>query len=241
MDWRDPECLGPCDNTEGPALIAGVGGDTGTSCGVDCYFDYGNGPGNDDCFWDHRCDKLEPEKDTCPFTQKIADDPKYCPASQSKQCLDFCLPYTPNGCDCFGCCTFPALAGKGPNGTDGYVWIGAFTKAATGADGGTGTVGTCTLASVTDPVKCPPCTPVADCLNECGKCELCIGKTTLPPECYPNKDAGVPNEAGVVPDAAPPPPGQCDTGVQPCGLAGQAPCASGYYCISGCCIKIDIQ
>ena len=228
VDWRDLECLGPCDNTEGPALIAGVGGDTGTSCGVDCYFDFGNGPGNDDCFWDHRCDTLEPEKATCPFTQKIADDPKYCPAAQSQQCLDFCLPYTPNGCDCFGCCTFPALTGQGPNGADVYVWIGAFTK---------GGVGTCTLADVTDPVKCPPCTPILDCLNACGKCEVCVGKPLPPPECF-GKDAGVP-EAG--PTDAAPPSQQCAPGVQPCGLPGQAPCDPGYYCISGCCVEVSID
>lgn len=54
VDERDPECLGPCDNTEGPALTAGVGGETGGPCVADCYFDFGNGPGNDDCLWDHR-------------------------------------------------------------------------------------------------------------------------------------------------------------------------------------------
>src|SRR5512137_1572736 len=104
VDWRDPECLGPCDNTEGPALIAGVGGNTGTSCGVDCYFDFGNGPGNDDCYWDHRCDPLAPEAATCPFDQKMVGG-KDCPAKQSAQCEKYCIPYTPNGCDCFGCCT----------------------------------------------------------------------------------------------------------------------------------------
>ena len=29
IDSHDQECLGPCDNTEGPALTAGVGGETG--------------------------------------------------------------------------------------------------------------------------------------------------------------------------------------------------------------------
>ena len=241
-DWRDPECLGPCDNTEGPALIAGVGGDTGTSCGIDCYFDYGNGPGNDDCLWDHRCDKLEPEKDTCPYNDKIAQDPKKCPTKQSQQCLDFCLPYTPNGCDCFGCCTFPQLAGKGPGGTDGFVWIGAFTKSG-GGDAGTGVVGTCTIKDVLDPQKCPPCTPDVDCLNPCGKCEVCVGKPLPPPECF-KKDAGPPTEAG--PKDGSPGDGsttspQCPGGQQPCGLPGQAGCPQGYYCISGCCIKVDIS
>jgi len=225
VDWRDPECLGPCDNTEGPALIAGVGGNTGSSCGVDCYFDYGNGPGNDDCHWDHRCDPLEPEVPTCPFDQQMVGG-KECPAAQSKQCLDFCLPFTPNGCDCFGCCTFPALAGKGAGGADGYVWIGAFDDKKNG---------TCTLKDVADPKKCPPCTPVQDCLNPCGKCEVCVGKPMPPPECFNKPDAG--SGSG---DATVPPP-QCEGDKQPCGLPGQAPCSPGYYCISGCCVKADIS
>jgi len=31
---------------------------------------------------------------------------------------------------------------------------------------------------------------------------------------------------------------QCPPGTQVCGLPGQAPCASGYYCITGCCQKV---
>jgi hypothetical protein len=57
-DDRDPECLGPCDNTEGPILLTGVPGETGGRCRVDCYFDAGNGSGSDGCRWDHRCDPL---------------------------------------------------------------------------------------------------------------------------------------------------------------------------------------
>jgi len=43
-DGRDPECLGPCDNTEGPVLLAGVEGEAGGPCQSDCYCDFGNGP-----------------------------------------------------------------------------------------------------------------------------------------------------------------------------------------------------
>lgn len=81
VDSQDPECLGPCDNTEGPALIGGVGGGGGATCKVDCYFDFGNGPGNDDCIWDHRCDPLAPEGNLgCGFDQGMADDQKKCPS-----------------------------------------------------------------------------------------------------------------------------------------------------------------
>ena len=41
---------------------------------------------------------------------------------------------------------------------------------------------------IDDPTVCHPCTPVDACLNTCGTCELCLGKTTLPPECNAMQD-----------------------------------------------------
>jgi hypothetical protein len=114
--------------------------------------------------------------------------------------LDYCGPLTPNGCDCFGCCELPAGSGS-------YVWLGS----------GEESPDKCDLSSVSDPNICHPCEPVPACLNECETCELCIGKTVLPPECD--------DPMGQ----------QCPEGVQLCGLAGQDPCPSGTYCISGCC------
>ncbi len=61
VDNDDPECLGPCDNYEGEELLSGVGGETGEQCKADCYFDFGNGAGNDDCHWSRSCDPLEPK------------------------------------------------------------------------------------------------------------------------------------------------------------------------------------
>jgi len=214
VDWRDRECLGPCDNTEGPALISDVGGVTGSTCHIDCYFDYGNGmgTGSDDCWWDHQCDPLEPEKDLCPYDNKVANNEHFCPDEQSDLCDTICLPFTPNGCDCFGCCTFPELEGKGPGGSDGYVWIGAKDS-----DGN----GICTLADVSNPEKCPPCTPIDNCFNECGRCEICIGKPLPPDDCFDNPDG--------------PADGQCPDDLEPCGLPGLDPCDPGYYCVSGCC------
>lgn len=214
IDWRDRECLGPCDNTEGPALISDVGGVTGSTCHVDCYFDYGNGmgTGSDDCWWDHQCDPLEPEKELCPYDEKVVNNEQFCPEEQSELCDQICVPFTPNGCDCFGCCTFPELDGLAPDGTDQYVWIGAKD-----ADNN----GICTFDDILDPTKCPPCTPIDNCLNECDHCEICIGKPTLPPDCY-DEDGGPPAE-------------QCPEGVTPCGLPEQEPCGPDYYCVSGCC------
>jgi len=113
------------------------------------------------------------------------------------------------------------------------VWLGS-------VEDGTND-GTCTLEAITDTSACRPCTPVADCFNDCGACELCVGRDTLPPECLtPTPDAG-PRPDGAVPDGGtvwdggvPPP--RCDPGVQACGLAGDSPCADLYYCITGCCV-----
>jgi hypothetical protein len=227
VDSHDQECLGPCDNTERADLLTGVGGETGGPCAADCYFDFGNGPGNDDCMWDHRCDPHEVAPDFYPEGPACTYQPNpgpsiNCPMTQSMRCHDFCRPLTPNGCDCFGCCTFPQLAGTGPGGGPGYVWLGSL-----GPDGG----GSCTFDRITDPAACHPCMPVGDCLNDCGPCEVCIGRPMPPPECFPQ-----PSDGGVdVPDAGPPPGMQCPPDLQPCGLPGQAECQFGFYCVSGCC------
>jgi hypothetical protein len=97
---------------------------------------------------------------------------------------------------------------------------------------------------------------VAACLNTCGHCELCFGRTTLPADCFPPPpvDAGPPPDAYVpdaqypdgghpdayIPDAYVPPmdsgvPPRCDATHAPCGLPGDPPCAMGYFCITGCC------
>jgi hypothetical protein len=173
IDSRDPECLGPCDNTEGPALESGVGGTGGNTCMLDCYFDYGNGPGNDLCKWDHRCDALEPEAPLCTYNASMVGGTS-CPDSQDPQCAEQCMPLTPNGCDCFGCCAMPMA---GPGGTTRNVWIGAMDAQ---------NMGTCTFADQTDETKCPTCTPVENCFNPCDPCEVCIGAPPPGPECDPD-------------------------------------------------------
>ncbi len=217
IDSQDPDCLGPCDDTEDhyhPQLP----GWSGDSCRTDCFWDTGNGPGNDDCYWDHRCDPLSvapsfnPEGEACEYDDDhdIPGGPSCSEAfaMQSTQCLDYCGPLVPNGCDCFGCCEAPA-------GSGAFVWLGSY-------DGNTNP--TCTLADLADPTKCQPCTPVPSCQNECGECEYCLGKTELPPECFPSGGGGGP------------PDGQCPPEFQACGGPNQGPCPSGTYCITGCCI-----
>ena len=206
IDFQDPECLGPCDNYEGEELFSGVGGEGGEQCKADCYFDFGNGSGNDTCKWHRSCDPLEPKEQCTYKPNKLGG--KDCPDEQTELCHDYCGPLTPNGCDCFGCCEFPELATAGPGGGQGYVYIGSESG--------------CTFETVTDPASCQPCTPVADCLNDCGRCEICLGKPTIPPDCIDPPDGGM-NE-------------RCPGTLQPCGLPGDDLCpAETHFCVTGCC------
>lgn len=224
IDSQDPDCLGPCDDTE-DSLFGGIPGQAGPPCKVDCYFDQDSGSGNDDCHWSHVCDPNEvdptyyPEPDngaSCSYAgpdQVIPPTGKTCSelnAMQSQACHDYCGPLTPNGCDCFGCCELPASTGH-------FIWLGS-----EGADGNT----VCTLDKIDDPTVCHPCVPVADCLNPCDPCEICVGKPNPDPGCDPTSGAGGGGS------------GQCDTGVQPCGLPDQPACPQGYFCTTGCCVEV---
>lgn len=217
LDSQDADCLGPCDNTE-DSLFGGIPGQPGPPCVLDCYFDQDSGAGNDECYWNHACDDHEqaPEYYPEPWLGSACehDENANTPgtgqscaelfAEQSTQCMDYCGPLTPNGCDCFGCCELPSGSGN-------FVWLGS-----EGVNGNS----VCTHDAVDDPTICHPCDPVDACLNGCGNCELCLGKTELPPECF-DPDGGGEQE--------------CPEGVQACGLPGQDPCPQGSYCITGCC------
>jgi hypothetical protein len=236
MDNDDPECLGPCDNTEGPVLEAGVPGHDANSCGADCYFDSGAGSGSGECKWDRSCDPLEPKVDPSGANPQCIYDAGLigttsCPVPQPPSCEDDCGPLTPNGCDCFGCCTFPVLAGRGTDDGPGYIFLGSEIK---------GEGGTCTIAELTLPERCFPCTPVDSCLNTCEKCELCLGKTELEPECFPGSGGSSGTGGSGTGGMGGSPGGErCPDGKQACGLPGDAPCESGGFCLTGCCIIVQ--
>lgn len=114
----------------------------------------------------------------------------------SMECVERCLTRTPNGCDCFGCCGVHLNDGSVVN-----VMLGENCR----VEGNT--------------VKgCQACFPNRSCLNECGKCELCPGKTEadLPAEC---QKGGVTCEGSPV-------------------CSPEMPCALGLYCGLGCCLDV---
>lgn len=235
IDSDDPDCLGPCDNTE-DSYYGGIPGQPGPACAVDCYWDSNSGSGNDECYWSHQCDPNEiddpghPEpNDKCPYDENanISGTGLGCAEllqTQSDVCASICGPLTPNGCDCFGCCELPAGSGK-------FIWLGSEDEA-------TGD-GSCTQADINDPTKCEPCIPVPSCYNGCEKCEICIGKPELPPECGEGGAGGAGGSGGSGGmGGGGGSTGQCDPTVQACGLPGQAPCPDNYYCITGCCVEI---
>jgi hypothetical protein len=200
VDGLDPECTGPFDNDES-SFATGIPGDNRDPKWQDCFFDGNSGAGDDDCRYHTDCltgDK-EPDDPDCTLTDA---------------CIKFCAPRTPNGCDCFGCCTVQLEDGK-------------TLDILTGTD--------CSLDQAEDAKACPPCTKSDTCGNTCGRCELCPGKTVedLPEDC------GTPTGAGGAPSGAGGGPGDpgytCDGGEQVCG-PDLPPCLLGGYCSLGCCI-----
>jgi hypothetical protein len=157
-DSGDPECTGPLDDRE-DSFATGIPGDNSDTCKQDCWFDGDSGSGNDGCLWDLACDPVAGPAYECGAVPGggRCDDP------QSIRCVDFCSRFTPNGCDCFGCC-------------DVYV------------DGTAHTIllnPQCTTEVISDASKCVPCTKVDSCNNPCDPCEYCLGREPTGTDCAP--------------------------------------------------------
>lgn len=229
IDGLDPECTGPWDNDES-SFATGIPGDNKDPKWQDCFFDGNSGAGDDGCRYGTDClYGATPQQDpTCTVTQ---------------QCIDYCGALTPNGCDCFGCCTVQKSDGSS---------VDIFE------------VSSCSIANIDDTKACPRCTKNTQCQNTCGECELCPGKTAadLPASCTPTTtgsggtsgtggsgDTGGTSGSGGASatggtssggsDGNPPPPPSytCDGGAQVCG-PGLAACPSGFYCSLGCCLVV---
>jgi hypothetical protein len=172
VDSSDPDCWGPCDNNESGWNGEVPGQQNQSTCLVmDCYIDSNSGAGNDECYWSHSCDPLEPSGCTYNPEQSIPGTSGTCQSLLDEQlpaCADYCGPLTPNGCDCFGCCDVTL-----DDASTVTVYLGTLD----------GAVGTCNLDVVEDPALCHPCTQVNGCLNTCEECEICLGQVELPPGC----------------------------------------------------------
>ena len=157
LDGFDTECTGPNDDDEG-TFATGISGDNMDPKWQDCFFDGNSGAGDDMCRYHTDCLTGGPEatEANCAVTD---------------ECLDFCVPRTPNGCDCFGCCSV-----LGDDGVSRDVIISV----------------QCDAEHIEE---CQTCTKTDQCGNTCGECELCPGKTPddLPDSCMPSTpDAGTP-------------------------------------------------
>jgi len=208
VDSQDPDCLGPCHDSESAFLDAKSM--QANRCTEDCYFDGDLGPGNDGCNYALQCDPLRDPLNSqgkCgydpAFILKLEGTSQSCTAlqtAQTPQCLQNCLAITPNGCDCFGCCKSPHL--------DHAVWIGS--EDASGNP-------TCNAANLADPNRCRPCTQVSSCLNLCEGCEVCFGSGAPAIGCTGTQS-------------------RCTQGQATCGQPGELGCPGGSYCLSGCCV-----
>lgn len=205
IDGLDTECTGPYDDDES-TFATGIPGDNRDFC-QDCFFDGNSGAGDDKCAYHTDCLYGE-----APSGGGNSDCHN---CDVSTECVNFCKARTPNGCDCFGCCGVLTDSGETVN-----VVLAA----------------TCSLDVVDDEAKCPRCVQATnDCVNECGRCELCPGKTVedLPADCYQAPpDAGLPD--GGTPSY--PPPQSCDEGQTPCDEGNGCPAT--YFCSQGCCLPI---
>lgn len=159
IDLLDPECTGPCDDDE-RSFATGIPGDN-KDCKQDCFFDGNSGQGDDSCDWNLRCDPENPGADIgCEYRESNSCSPE--DFTQSETCLNFCIPLTPPGCDCFGCCLVDTTEGQQT------IFLNSHPD--------------CALDNL---AACQSCTQSTDCMNDCdaANCERCFGDEELPPEC----------------------------------------------------------
>ncbi len=191
VDGFDPECTGAFDDDESTFATGVHGEDKNARC-QDCFFDGNSGPGDDGC---RRASSCATDGTASSATGACGT------CTPSAFCTNACLPHTPNGCDCFGCCDVQTPAGT----------VSVLLR------------DSCSLLSIADSDACPRCLPATDCRNECGRCELCPGKTLadLPADCKGSDGLGY----------------TCDN-ANVCGA--NVPCGESEFCVQGCCTPILI-
>jgi hypothetical protein len=197
-DGFDEECTGALDNDEG-TFSTGIPGDNSDPKWQDCFFDGNSGAGDDHCRYHADC--------------LTGDKPASHPdCTVSAECHDFCEARTPNGCDCFGCCTVQL-----DDASSVSVLIAE----------------SCSLENVGDPALCPRCIPSTACGNTCGECELCPGTSIEDLAASCNETPGSGGAGGDAPPAY-----GCDAGRAVC--TSTSDCPGGNYCSLGCCLAFVI-
>ena len=170
VDYNDPECVGPLDNDES-SFATGIPGDNIDACKQDCFFDGNSGMGDDGCDWQLKCDPRTNNAalpvrraPTRSRTRPSVRCPRRSRASASTAAASWCRT---------AAIASAAARSRAPRRPSGWRR-------------------TCTAADFGDPTKCPPCTQVTQCIVPCERCEVCIGKPTIPADCNPY-DGGVPD------------------------------------------------
>jgi len=194
IDWMDPECTSPLDNDEA-TFSYGIVDEYYDPCTFDCAFDSNTGGGDDGCYFKGPC-IVGNTNPRCPYDPAAAADPTRCPSTPEK-CIKYCGAKTPNGCDCTGCC-------------DAFDSTGASKRVRVYGFG-------CSMDKLNDPTVCPPCEKKTECARPCGRCDHCIGKTTIPSDCTDEMKTA------------------CPAGAARC--SPDKPCPCGEFCLTGCCIK----
>jgi hypothetical protein len=158
------------------------------------------------CFWDSNAGRGNDCRYPVECLQsQLAIGKGACASCQVSQlCVEHCKVRAPNGCDCFGCCEVT----RG----DGSTLLVALNDA-------------CSLAKLDDEQACPRCVQNPGCLNQCGRCELCPGRTPkdLPADC--GTASTEPGRRYV-----------CDEGQPVC--SATTGCPPGAYCQLGCCLYV---
>ena len=145
-DGLDAECTGPFDDDE-RTFGTGRDDEVAQAC-QDCFWDENTDARDDGCAYPRSCSETG---------EVSAEDALLCDScTVSQRCESQCEQRTPNGCDCFGCCTVTRT-----NGSMVHVLMQGSL---------------CSLANIEDEVACKRCMPNLACRKECGPCELCLGR-----------------------------------------------------------------
>jgi hypothetical protein len=170
IDGQDPQCQGPEDRLE-DSFATGIPGDNQDRKKQECFFDGDSGQ----CQV-HTCCLLP--DGACPDDLLPFDREQDCD-NLDAPCLSDCLPNTPVGCDCYGCCTV-----CNPDTDDcADILLGGAPAGCDPTD-----IGTATMSECLSCVKVETCNG-GECDENPDDCVLCPGQNgdDLPDTCDANE------------------------------------------------------